>query len=333
MNPVPLEHAAAAAALRSSCERTAADSGDAAWRTVPACPACGSSERLSRGTIPERAYVFGAAAVATPAAGITVHECRACGLAYKSPVPSPDLLAALFRRYAAVKWLPQADMAAEAAALARIAGSAAFDLLDVGAANGALLAARAAGGPAGRRSALDVMRYPGLDAHLAGEFIEGFLDAPAVEWSGRPYRVVTLFDVLEHLYDPGAAFGNLRALVAPGGFAVIESGDARSFWPQRFGLGEWWYLRLIEHHIAWSRRPVERIARAHGFEIVSWEACRHKSRRDIGLAALGNDLLETGLYWVAGKSYRTLARLFGKQGNQPWYPLARDHFRTILRRL
>jgi SAM-dependent methyltransferase len=306
--------------------------GDARWAAVERCPACGARGGIRHGSIPDRCYAFGAVRVPIPVAGIAVIECGACGLAYKSPVPEPGFLSAVFAREAAGKWLAPQDFADEAAALQRRVGRRAFDLLDVGAASGEFLRACAESGLRGRRSALDVLRYPGLEAHLAGEFIRGRIDSPSLAWSGEPYDVVTVFDVLEHLYQPQLAFRNLRSLVKPGGWVVIETGSTDNFWPTRFGLNQWWYVRLIEHHVFWSRRALERAAAPHGLEIADWEERRHRSRREIGLLGVGNDLLEVTLYCVTGRAYGAIARLFGKQGIQPWYPFAKDHLRVWLRR-
>lgn len=217
--------------------------------------------------------------------------------------------------------------------LRQLWGRPAFDLLDVGAAGGALLVACAGAGIVGRRSALDVMRYPGIERGLCGEFVEGSLDGSALRWSGKRYDIVTLFDVLEHLYEPRVAFERLRALVRRRGLVFIETGDVESFWPERFGIHHWWYTRLIEHHVFWCRDALERIAGEHGFEIVYWRQGRHKSRRRLRLAMALTDILKTGVYCLSPRHYAAFARLLGKEGNQPWFPFARDHVRIALMKL
>jgi hypothetical protein len=196
-----------------------------------------------------------------------------------------------------------------------------------------LLAACAAAGVQGRRSALDVARYPGLERSLSGEFIKGFLDSPSLAWSGQAYDVVTAFDVLEHLNRPFDAFANLRALVKPGGLVLIETGNADSAWPARYGLRRWWYARLIEHHVFWSRRSLQYCAAGQDMEILEWQEVRHKSRSQLGAAQLARDLLKTGLYRLMPDAYMRLAALVGKEGNQPCSPFAKDHFRVCLRRV
>lgn len=302
----------------------------AQWTAVARCPACGSGAGGSCALLPDRFYVFGTERVAIPPQGIAVIGCHECGLQYKATVPSAAYLKAVFGRQAAEVWTASHDFSREAAELRRLHGSAYCDVLDVGAAGGALLGALAHHGLKGRRSALDVVRYPGLDAHLTGERIEGLLDEPLPEWSGRPYDLVTLFDVLEHLYRPRVAFANLQLLVRPGGRLFIETGNSESRWPRRFGIGKWWYVRLLEHHVFWSWQSLARIAGDFGFEIAEWRAVQHKSRRRLLREGLAGELLKTGLYWIARDNYAPIANLFGKHGNQPWSPFARDHFQACL---
>jgi len=303
------------------------------WTAVECCPACGSRVVGSSTLLPDMHYAFGDQEIPIPDPGIVVSRCGVCGVHYKSTVPAPAFLADMFGRHAEVKWAaPPDEFSCELAALRWLWGAPAMDLLDIGAAAGGLLEAHAASGLTGRRSAFDVMRYAGIERHLTGEFIEGFLDNPILAWSQEPYDVVTLFDVIEHFYRPQDAFENLRRLTRPGGLVFIETGNTESFWPRQFGVNQWWYVRLLEHHIFWSRRSLEHIAAIHGFRIVYWKEGRHKSRRRRAFRGVVSDALKTGLYCVAGPQYASIAQAFGKHGNQPWFPFTRDHFQACLMR-
>jgi len=300
----------------------------AQWKAVVHCPSCGSGGSISRARLPDRCYHFGSERIAYPEQGVTIVECDGCGLFYKSAVPTPDFLADVFRRQAQAKWASTHDFLYEVALLRKLKGGTPFDLLDVGAASGELLAGC---GEAGRRrSALDVMRFSGIERHLTGEFIEGFLDRPLPAWSHEPYDVVTLFDVIEHFYEPGVAFENLRTLLRKDGLAFIETGNSASFWPRRIGINHWWYAGLLEHHVFWSRHSLERTAAAHGFRVAYWHEVRHKSRRHLRVPGTVVDLLKTGLYIVANHYYASIANLFGRNGAQPWFPFTRDHFQACL---
>ncbi|HET9404664.1 MAG TPA: class I SAM-dependent methyltransferase [Burkholderiales bacterium] len=303
------------------------------WTVVERCPACGSRAVAASARLPEAHYAFGDHEIPIPASGIAVCRCGVCSVHYKTTVPAPGFLAQMFGQHAEVKWAaPPVEFSRELATLRQLWGAPAMDLLDIGAAGGALLEAHAASGLSGRRSAFDVMRYAGIERHLTGEFIEGFLDNPIPEWSREPYDVVTLLDVIEHFYRPQDAFENLRRLTRPGGLVFIETGNTESFWPRHYGINQWWYVRLLEHHVFWSRRSLEHMAAVHGFRIVYWKEGRHKSRRNRALAGAIKDILKTGLYCVTGPRYASIARRFGKQGNQPWFPLTRDHFQACLMR-
>lgn len=302
----------------------------ARWTAVARCPACESDASAACALLPDDYYVFGAERVAYPDQGIAVTECGDCGLYYKSMVPTRAYLAEVFKHQAEWKWASPYNFHAEAEQLRRWTEGAPFDVLDIGAAGGDLLAACGGIGATERRSALDVMRYSGIDRHLNAEFIQGFLDDPLPAWSGDPYDVVTLFDVLEHLFQPRTAFENLRALVRAKGLVVIETGNSASFWPRRMGVNHWWYVRLLEHHIFWSRKCVERIAGAHGFRVAHWREVRHKSRRWLLRRGAVVDVLKTGLYVLGAQHYARLAHHFGRQGNQPWFPFTSDHFQAWL---
>jgi hypothetical protein len=322
---------------RESSVRISGTTPDAlqAWRIVERCPSCGSDRARARGALPDRSYVFAGERIPLPDCGITVAGCDDCKLYYKSVVPRPAYLASIFRRHfdtsADGKWLEHHDYSREISLLRDLSDTRHFDLIDIGAAGGGLLGQYAGGGAPARRSALDVVRHPGLDEHLHGEFITGFLDEPLQAWSGVPYDVATLFDVFEHLYDPGTAFANLRALVRQDGLVFIETGDSASYWPRRFGIEQWWYARLLEHHIFWCREALIDAAARHGFDVVFCREVRHKSRREMSAANAGVDLLKVGLYRVARRAYPRLAACFGKEGNQPWHPFVKDHLQACLR--
>ncbi|MFZ5512574.1 MAG: class I SAM-dependent methyltransferase [Pseudomonadota bacterium] len=302
------------------------------WLRLERCPACGSPAVRARHRLPNRIYAFGDETIRLPQSGIAVHDCAQCDLVYKDVVPDPRFLSEVFDRQAGKKWMEPYDFGPDVAELKRVAGGDLADVLDVGAGNGALLGSCTAGGIRGRRSALDVVPHPGLEQHLAGEFIQGFLDAP-LTWSGRPYQAVTLFDVLEHLYFPHVAFANLRQLTDRRGLVLIETGNVESGWPRRYGAGEWWYVGLFEHHVFWSRRSLEHMARRHGFRILRLEERRHKSRVTGDTLRAAKDLLKVGLYRASRGAYASLAARLGKLGAQPWSPFARDHLRVFLEKL
>jgi SAM-dependent methyltransferase len=303
----------------------------AAWLPVTGCPACASRSVVERVQLAGTAYVFGRETFGYPADGIALLRCRECDLVYKALVPKQQFLAGVFTRQAGEKWMEPYGFASDAQQLVALTGNRDFDVLDIGAGSGTLLNACRARGISGRRSALDVIPHPGVFGHISGEFIRGFLDDDSLKWGGEPYDVVTLFDVLEHLYRPQVAFRNLRRLVRRDGVVVIETGNVASYWPRRYGLGQWWYARLFEHHLFWCRASMERIAAANGLRITSWRECRHKLRRGLHPMSVTRDLVKVGCYRAWPTLYGQLAARLGRVGAQPWSPVARDHVRVVLR--
>ena len=131
------------------------------WTEVARCPACATARRRLRGEIPERYYMFGGERITLPGGAIRVYECARCGLIFKSPLPTDALLAGVFARHAADKWIVAHDYGPELRRLENLTGGAAFDLLDVGAAAGTWLNACRRLAVGGGRPAPCVAAFPG----------------------------------------------------------------------------------------------------------------------------------------------------------------------------
>lgn len=303
---------------------------ESAWIGVEHCPVCGSGDNSRLGQLKVEEYRFGDERIPLPPEGVGLSQCRNCGLVFKTVLPSPSFLAEVFSRQTGKVWAGSYDFADEVELIRRLIGKRDADLLDIGPSNGGLL--RAFSDKEGRRSALDIIKHPGLEDWLRGEFIHGLAESKELSWSGKPYDIVGMFDIAEHFYDPEQAFSNLRTLVKPGGFVVVETGDAQSYWPQQFGVHRWWYACLFEHHIFWSRACLELIANRHGFRFVGFQQKRHKDRSTVSLMRDLVTTLKSLSYRVRPDLHIRLARAMGKSGTQPWSPFTRDHFRAVLRR-
>lgn len=240
---------------------------ESAWIGVKSCPTCGREDTSQVGKLAMEEYQFGDERIPLPPKGVGIIQCRNCGLVFKDTLPSPNFLTEVFSRHAGNVWAGDYDFSDEAHLIRELVGDREFDLLDIGPSNGGLL--KAFSETDGRRSALDIVKHPGLEEWLRGEFIHGLAESDELSWSKEPYDVVGMFDIAEHLYDPQQAFSNVRALVKPGGFVVVETGDVQSRWPRKFGVHKWWYACLFPHHIFWPRPSIERIASQHGFEVLA----------------------------------------------------------------
>lgn len=303
----------------------------ASWREVSCCPGCGVLHGDRLGVLHGQQYVLPDRMVPFPPDGVPLIRCLGCRLAYKGVVPPAATIESAFAELGPEAWATPYSFAADAAEIEALVGRRDIGLLDVGAAGGDLL--RACRSFASRRSALDLAAHPSLEAEaLTGEFVQGALDDHSLLWSGRPYDVVTAFDVFEHLYDIPTSLRNLAALVAPGGILIVETGNADDFWPRRYGLAHWWYARLFQHHVFWSRSAFERLMIGDVFELIEIQSVRHKVRGEETLRKATVDGLKALAYASWPYGYERLAQATRRVYLQPMSPFARDHLRAVFRR-
>lgn len=221
-------------------------------------------------------------------------ECRRCRLIRLFPWPAPQDLA---RYYPANYWFDPASSAADTLAeawrrlalrdhvrfvrRALAAAPAGAPVLDVGCGGGLFL----------KELHLEEGRAFGLDFSL---------DAASVAWSANavpvacgaltraPFRrnsfgLITMFHVLEHLYDPTAYLKAARDLLAPGGRLVVQVPNAAS-WQFLLWGARWNGLDIPRHLIDFKETDVAVLLDYAGFEIVRR---KHFSLRDnpAGLAS------------------------------------------------
>lgn len=268
-------------------ETTASPTPPAAAAPRDACPACGEREfrTLFRGT--DR--LFG-----TTDEVFLIVECRRCRLIRLYPWPDPEQL---HQYYPPDYWFDPAASAADSLAelwrrlvirdhvrfVRRALAAAPPDslVLDVGCGGGLLL----------RELHLPEHRAFGLDFSL---------DAASVAWSTngvpvacgaltrapfrpRTFGLITMFHVLEHLYDPAAYLEAARELLVEKGRLVVQVPNAGSWQFLLFGAN-WNGLDVPRHLIHFRESDLEALLDSAGFEIVRR---KHFSLRDnpAGLAS------------------------------------------------
>ena len=80
----------------------------------------------------------------------------------------------------------------------------------------------------------------------------------------RPYDVITMWDVIEHLDDPRRALATCREHLAPGGWMFLSTPDAGSLMARALGR-RWYYQDPLQHINLFSRRNLLRVLRDGGF--------------------------------------------------------------------
>jgi len=301
------------------------------WFNIEKCPACSCSELISNGLLVGNTYFFGDEKIAFPPEGISIAECQNCGLYFKSTLPTPYFLAEIITRQAGKVWNENYDFIDEKKLIKKFIYKNNFDLLDIGPSNGALL--KAFSDSTGRRSGLDIIQHPGLEKQLNGEFIHGLLDEEILNWSEKPYDVITLYDVFEHFYNPKLAFINLKNLLKTNGIFVLETGNVESYYPKKMGLNQWWYANLFEHHIFWQAKSIEYYANKYGFKILYMKNIRHKSWRYRSIIFKINKILQFSFWFVLPNLYSKFIKKFNKNGTAPWTPLTKDHLVVVMQKI
>jgi len=202
--------------------------------------------------------------------GVTLElfRCSSCGFVFADPLATSRLLD-LYRRLDDDAY--EAGESYRAMQMRKLVGRLHRDrpdarsLLDVGAANGLLVAAA---GEVGMVAEGVEPSQPLTAAALdRGQVVhEGTLPHPALV--GRDFDLVTLVDVLEHVADPVGFLTDAAAQVSPGGAVLVITPDVASV-PSRLLGRRWWHLRLA--HVGYfDRRSLTTALAAAGLRPVSW---------------------------------------------------------------
>ncbi|MEW6271789.1 MAG: class I SAM-dependent methyltransferase [Thermodesulfobacteriota bacterium] len=202
--------------------------------------------------------------------GFVVAACADCGCHF---VPDPVPAAATYDEayfagegecgyggYLADREVILANFARRARWIARLAPGK--RVLDVGAAYGFFVAAaRAAGFVA---SGLEPVPACAAFARreLGVEIVTGCIEDAPLPAGG--FDVITLFDVIEHLAQPAVALRRIRALLAPGGVVVIETGDLGGLLVRVVG-SSWYYYDPPQHLTYFSLASLEQVLLRTGF--------------------------------------------------------------------
>lgn len=99
-------------------------------------------------------------------------------------------------------------------------------------------------------------------------------DALALEPCVGGYDLITLWDVIEHIYKPLDLLAHLRALLAPGGQIFIRTPNILYVWPiyglRRLLLGHDVELGPLNHVVYFQRATMGRALKASGLAPCSW---------------------------------------------------------------
>jgi len=207
--------------------------------------------------------------------GYTIVRCEGCGLVFTNELPSRAELDEIYSpRFFDVgaKFDPEAPASPglanarrRVARLLELPGVGVEAWLDVGCATGDFLVAargrvRDVRGVELSRYAAELARARGLEV-WTGDFLD-------VAVPPASFDVVTMWDYLEHVRDPGANLAKARAAVREGGYLAITTGDVDSLIARL--MGRRWHLMIPPRHLYFfSPRTLAAFLERHGFGVVS----------------------------------------------------------------
>jgi SAM-dependent methyltransferase len=303
-------------------ERPEAVTQPAAVRAEVACARCGCDERG------ERFHIHGWRLV----------DCVRCGLRYVSPRLPPDEYAAQYDQayFCSPDSLRRGyeDYAGERASilatfrrrLARIQRHAPAlpggRYLDVGCALGYALEVAADAGMLAH--GVDVSPFAVAQARARGLAVErgGVEAAERTFTAAGPLRLVTSWDVIEHLPDPRAHLAALARMMEPGGVLSIITPDRDSVTARLLGP-RWVEYQKPEEHIYFFRRgDLEALLLESGFDVLD----RTTAGKYVPIAFA---LSRLGAYVPLAP---TLARALGRLGARTVYVDPLDKMHLIARR-
>ena len=83
------------------------------------------------------------------------------------------------------------------------------------------------------------------------------------------YDLITLFHVVEHLYDPSSELQTIKQLLKPGGILVIETPNSNDALISRYKSERFLDFTFWSHHpILYSKEGLEQILKSNGFDSV-----------------------------------------------------------------
>lgn len=257
-------------------------------------------------------------------------KCGDCGLIYHHIVPKKALLCSLFEGESMVeRW----KFGSSRNSIGKIDIIKKYSLgktvLDVGCYSGELLS------HFGENYELWGIEPLSLPAKLAKEkhsvnVIDGFLEEAKLPTDY--FSVVTMFDIIEHIYDVKDGLAKIYNSLKTDGILVIETGNYLSLFA-RLLRGSWWYFSLLEHLAFWSENSLTRTLENLGFQVL---LCRRTIHHRESVQGILYSYLLTSIFYIIAKSkfeeyFLKICKKLGKLGTLPsqYYP---DHIFLIAKK-
>lgn len=91
------------------------------------------------------------------------------------------------------------------------------------------------------------------------------------QFPSEAFSIVTMWEVIEHLPDPGAVLAEIHRLLRPGGILALSTPDAGSTVTRLMGRRWPGWRKIPEHLFYFDRSTLSRLLRGAGFEPMDWK--------------------------------------------------------------
>ena len=91
---------------------------------------------------------------------------------------------------------------------------------------------------------------------------------PSVGLAASAYDAATMWDVLEHSFDPAAELAETNRILKPGGYLFMTVPNAGSFLARSMGSHWYGFKKAAEHNYFFSRDTLNRMLSRTGFTLV-----------------------------------------------------------------
>ena len=236
------------------------------------CPVCGSNRSRVKfnpwRSVTDPIALYGAAS-GVPGTQRLV-ACTDCGMIYESPRFSDQVI---LEGYRSARDGHDSQYASRVlgfkralASLRRVLPAPPARVLDVGTAGGAFLEAAEQAGYIAQ--GLDPSPSLVESARARGWRVDlGTADAPP--FPEKSFDLICLWDVIEHLPNPGRALRALLPLLRPEGRLLINFPDAGTWAARLAGRRYWWILSVHLHHF--TRDTLGNLCSRSGFEVIHFQ--------------------------------------------------------------
>lgn len=265
--------------------------------TTSSCPACGSKDIHSLGTVPE-AFHFCAFKFSHPINNAELFECRACDFHFKNPCLTFNVLDDLYRRQPSTVWGSSVEGREDVQKIGDLIegiNTREVRILDVGCYTGGLLRALAERFKNTKNLQLNGIEPSAVAAAESAAHGIRILGTSIHDLDpSECFDMIVLTDVFEHILHSKEFLDILGKYLAAGGYILLMTGayDSAPFSKYR---NAYHYCAMPEHLAFLSQRHAKWLAGTLRLNLVTYSLLSHArpapSRR--------NSLIKSLMHWIS----------------------------------